>query len=143
MFSFSFCFIVIPALLLHVTIPLLFHHILLLLWSCFKLWFTPTITLPISFIAFCNISHQELVSCKPAPLLFIIHTCQLRQQEAKVERKGEKLNLNWLKTRCKKDGSHSASCGKTVPTDIWLHSPPRTEYFYSKLQSTMQFAHVQ
>jgi len=26
----------------------------------------------------------------------------------------------------KKDGQHSASCAKRVPTDVRLHSPPRT-----------------
>ena len=46
----------------------------------------------------------------------------------------------WLRTRCRKDGSYSASCGKTVPTDFRLHSPPKTwVYFCSKLQSTLPF----
>ena len=48
--------------------------------------------------------------------------------------------IRWLKTRCKKDGSHSASCGKTVPTDIRLHSPPRTWVLLIILQSTQQAA---
>ena len=34
------------------------------------------------------------------------------------EEEGKTKPKCWLKTRCKKDGSYSASCGKPVPTDI-------------------------
>jgi len=51
----------------------------------------------------------------------------LPTKPARSESQEEKTKpKRWLKTRCKKDDSYSASCGKTVPTDIRLHSPPRT-----------------
>ena len=54
-----------------------------------------------------------------------------REEEGRTEPK------RCLKT--KKDGSYSAICGKTVPTDIRLHSPPRT---WVLLQQAAEYSEV-
>jgi hypothetical protein len=71
---------------------------------------------------------QRKKGCQAAGPLTIIPASKsnLMLKSGGKEARGEKYVLNSNQGTSKKESLHSTSCDKTVPTDIQLHSPPRT-----------------